>query len=81
MGRIDGIFRFKLPKLFPLSPQLLPFLFLATSVVDLPKTSSLGYLLDFLSLKLFCSNFSFVFLIVGTLSLPFFQEKSNVLSF
>ena len=53
MGRMDGNFRLRLPKLFLLSYLTTAFFFLATSLFDSPKTSSLGNLLDFFCLNLF----------------------------
>ena len=52
MDRMDGIFRFRLPKLSSFSLTAACFL-LATSVVVFPQISSLGYLLNFFYLKLF----------------------------
>ena len=55
---MNGIFRFRLPKLFFFSPQLLfP---LCDSKNKLPQTSCLGYHLEFLLFKAVCSQFSFV---------------------
>ena len=57
-GRMNEIFRLRLPKLFILSPHLL-FRF-CNFFKQLPQTSCLGYLLDFLLLKTVCSQFSSV---------------------
>ena len=57
-GRMNGIFRLRLPKLFILSPQLLfP---LCNFFNKLPQNSCLGYHLDFLLFKAVCSQFSSV---------------------
>ena len=80
MGRMNGIFRFRLPKLFLLFSLTAAFLFLATSAVDFPQTSSLGYLLDLFYLKLSVPISHLYFSLLELFSATF-QEKSNVLSF
>ena len=54
---MNGIFRFRLPKLFFFSPQLL---FPLCKKKKLPQTSCLGYYLEFLLFKAVCSQFSSV---------------------
>ena len=75
MGRMDGNFRLRLPKLFLLSYLTAAFLFLTTSLFDFPQTSSLGYLLDFSYLKLFAPIPNLYFSLLELFSLPPFRKN------
>ena len=80
-GRMNGIFRLRLPKLFILSPQLIFPPCNSLFKKKLPQTSCLGYHLDFLLFKAVCSQFSSVIQTWGIFLLITIQKLCYVFVF